>query len=237
MFHSLLQLRLLTTTWGGHGRAAGTWDFLSAIFGNCVFLLFISWFWIPPPSSCHSSAAKMKSCPWCVHNNGSLRRPHGSCSLIYFNSFYIEPNDLIYLFLMESLQPSPPFQRNDELSCYWNLFPAQCPCHSPGEGGTPPATALILLETPESWDQSAAGITFLFLLFSPVHKLFSPCIPAWVSYPFLVPLFSRLVRNLGKSGIILSNFQSSLILWRNCLQRSWVSEFLRLGELWLVVSS
>lgn len=98
MLHSLLQLILLTTTWGGDGRPAGTWEFLSEIFGNCVFLLFISLFSIPPPSSCHSLAGKMKSCPWCVHNNGSLCRPHGSCSLIYFNSFYIEPNDLICLF-------------------------------------------------------------------------------------------------------------------------------------------
>lgn len=63
-----------------------------------VFLLFISLFLIPPLSSCHFLAVKMKSCHLCVHNNGGLCRPHGSCSLIYFNSFYIEPNDLICCF-------------------------------------------------------------------------------------------------------------------------------------------
>lgn len=57
-----------------------------------------------------------------------------------------------------------------------------------------------------------------------------------VSQPLLAPLFSRLVWNLWKSGIILPNFQHSLILWRGCLQRYPISGVFKLGELLLVVS-
>lgn len=222
-------------------EAWGTWDFLSAIFGNGVFLLFISLFWIPPPSSCHSLAVKMKSCPWCVHNNGSLCRPHGSCSLIYFNSFYIEPNDLICHFLMESLQqagwePNPLpkewwAQLSLELGPSWvSLSQLRGGRDTSSHRWDPSGNS------PELGDQSDAGVTFLFLLFSPIHKLFLPSLTG-VSQPFLVPLFSSLVWNLGKSGIVLSNFQSSLVFWRSCLQRYWFSELLRLGELCLVASS
>lgn len=144
------QLRLLTTAWGGDGRLAGIWDFLNEIFGNCVFLLFISLFLIPPPSSCHSLAVKMKSCHLCAYNNGGLCRPHGSCSLIYFNSFYIEPNDLICLFLMESLQhagwePSPLSKEIMSPAAIKTCTQLDVPLAAPGEEGTPLATGTILL--------------------------------------------------------------------------------------------
>lgn len=81
---------------------------------------------------------------------------------------------------MESLQPSPSFQRNDELSCYWSWYPAQGPCHSLGEGGTPPATGLTLLEMPRAVI-AAWGWGYLPCpAFSPVHNSSFPAFqPDW----------------------------------------------------------
>lgn len=123
---------------------------------------------------------------------------------------------------MESLQPSPSFQRNDELSCYWNLFPAQC--HSlEGERDTSshssdPSGSSRELRSGWCW----GSLPFPAFLSNSQALLSLHSSLIGVSQPLLVPLFSRLVWNLGKSGIILSNTQSSIVLWRSCLQRSWV---------------
>lgn len=133
---------------------------------------------------------------------------------------------------MESFQPSPPFQRNDELSCSWKLDPAQGPCHSLGAGRghlqhQVPVTALGVCRVGSPGNPQSPGIT-LMLGWAPFScfslQSTSSSLPAfqpdWSLTAFPGCLFSRLVWNLGKSGIVLSKFQFSLILWRSC------SEFL-----------
>lgn len=105
------------------------------------------------------------------------------------------------------------------------------------EEGTPLATGMLLLpQTPtdcrgvrlesHSWGyrQFSAFLPYSQALLSLPSSL------TVVSQPLLTSLFSRLVWNLGKSGIFLSNSQSSLILWRSCLQRCSISEVLKLWE-------
>lgn len=122
---------------------------------------------------------------------------------------------------MESLQPSPPFQRNDELSCSWNLYPAQGPCHSLGAGrGHLQHGGILCVELPRALGSLWCWGDLPF--------------PAFLSNPqVLLSLYSsltgvsqppRLVWNLGKSGVILSEFQFSLILWRRVALNFWVTQ-------------
>lgn len=133
---------------------------------------------------------------------------------------------------MESLQPSPPFQRNDELSCYWSWYPAQGPCHSLGEGGTPPATGLTLLEMPRAVIAAWGWSYLLCPAFSPVHNSSFPAFqPDWslTASPgvsvFQVGLESG---KIWDYFVKFSVFPHSL---QELLAEIWVSELLRLGEL------
>lgn len=151
-------------------------------------------------------------------------KPLQATWLLQFNllSFILYWTKWSYLpLLMESPQAKPSLPKEWWAQLFLKPVPSSGSLSQPGDReGTPPAR-WDPLETAQS-----SGITLMlgwhpFSCFSlqSTSSSFPPFLTG-VSQPPLVPLFSRLVWNLGKSGVVLSEFQSSLILWRSC------SEFL-----------
>lgn len=205
-----------------------------------VFLLFISLFLIPPLSSCHFLAVKMKSCHLCVHNNGGLCRPHGSCSLIYFNSFYIEPNDLICCFWWRAFNMQGGSQAPLPKKLWAQLLLKLVPSfegYAAARGGGRDIFSHRYAPSPTDplWLQKykirLIWVTLLFLLlFSPLFKPLFPCLPTWLqSQILLAPLFFQASLEPGKVWdffFLISNLPS-FFGWVACKD----SPFLRYSSL------